>query len=77
MKQAFPCVLVLLAGMLAGCEVSTQPAPAPLMRCRYPKGHNQVDSVASAVAVRSPRFPQVARGHLQFIDGYAQGLQLD
>ncbi len=72
MKQAFPCVCVLLAALLAGCEVGTQPAAAP--NVPVSQAPQQAGSVPSEGAVRAA-VPQVARGDLQFVDGYALGLQ--
>jgi len=72
MKQALSCIGVLLAAVLAGCGVGTQPAAAP--DAAHSAASPPVGEAPSEGAARSA-LPQVARGNLQFVDGYAQGLQ--
>jgi thioredoxin-like negative regulator of GroEL len=77
MKQAYPCLCVLLSVLLAGCEIGTEPAAAP--RAAAPQASQTDGSLPNqrspAEGTVQPVAPQVAGGQLQFIDGYAQGLQ--
>lgn len=52
-------IVLMLAAMALGCEDATAPT-AP---------------VAQPAAVEPPIVPRVARGHLQFVEGYRQGYE--
>lgn len=69
MKQAIPCMLLVLAWLLAGCESSVESVSPPA---------EQQAEVAPAqeMAVPLSAGPQIARGSLQFVDGYSRGLEL-
>lgn len=69
MKQAIPCMLLLLAWVLAGCEASVESVSAP---------RDQPGDAAGAgpAATSAGPVPPLARGNLQFVDGYSRGLEL-
>ncbi len=87
MKQVVPCVLMLSWLLLAGCELGTETLPG-----EQSSGSPTAEPAATAVvatdvpqagaqAVDSPAAPplavsRIARGNLQFVEGYAQGLQV-
>ncbi len=74
MKQVYPCVLVLLASVLAGCEMQSQPAAVPAPQVTQ-SAEPVTEPAGSSVPPAISAAPQVARGNLTFVDGYAQGLQ--
>jgi thiol:disulfide interchange protein len=83
MKQAFPCGVLLAAGMLAGCELGTEPAPPASSAAPQQQEQQQEPQArapaepAGAPSEPAPQasLPAVARGRLNFVEGYAQGFQ--
>lgn len=71
MKQALPCMLPVLALLLAGCEARMESAAAPPNAQQAQPPAETETAPAPSVAA-----PQLARGNLNFVDGYARGLAL-